>query len=156
MKQTLLASTVAATAMFLSACGDTSDEVRPSYDTPPAPEIPEVAAPTGTTGNAYVDALIEIAGAMEKVTDQASADAAAATLARGSERLEAMGGAQAIELTEEEVADIVRGRNPKVIETQASITASLMRIQQNNPELMPQLMAGMERLKKAREGVGSN
>ena len=97
-------------------------------------------------GTAYINEMTRIADALETVNDEESARKAAATIKVAAEGLESMGTELEGDMDPMKAMQVFGGRYQELIEVQSRIATSMMRIQNDHPELVEVISAETDRL----------
>ena len=97
-------------------------------------------------GTAYINEMTRIADALETVNDEESARKAAATIKVAAEGLESMGTELEGGMDPMKAMQVFGGRYQELIEVQSRIATSMMRIQNEHPELMEVISEETDRL----------
>ena len=97
-------------------------------------------------GTAYINEMTRIADALETVNDEESARKAAATIKVAAEGLESMGTELEGDMDPMKAMQVFGGRYQELIEVQSRIATSMMRIQNEHPELMEVISEETDRL----------
>jgi hypothetical protein len=137
MKNGLFAAVVLAGALALTGCGQGG-----------APEGKDITRNSSAKdiGAAYLTEMTRIADALETVKDEQSARAAAVQISKAAAGLNKMGEAVNENMDPLKAMQIFGDNYAQVAEVQGRMMTSLMRIQQEHPELMDIISSEMDKL----------
>lgn len=140
MRTRLISAALLAGAVLLTGCGKKDGVQGKTGD--------EITAKSSNSdiGEAYVNELTRIAGALETVDDEASAEAAAKKIKVAVDGLNAMQDKLEGKIQGPQALQIFGGRYQELIQVQQRIAMSMMDIQQNNPDLMETISEEMDKL----------
>ena len=137
MKIGFIAAALLACTLALTGCGKGEDvEGKDITGSSSAKDV----------GTAYINEMTRIADALETVNDEESARKAAATIKVAAEGLESMGTELEGDMDPMKAMQVFGGRYQELIEVQSRIATSMMRIQNEHPELMEVISEETDRL----------
>lgn len=137
MKSALFAAATLGAAFAFTGCGQGGIDVRDITGSSSGAQI----------GTAYLNELTKVAEALESVNDEASARAAAVRIRGAVEGIEAMGDElQDVESSPIRAMQVFGSSGTDIVMMHARIMSSVVRIEENHPELMPIIGEEMEAL----------
>lgn len=129
-------------SLALAGCGDKEpkpqgDAITPQSDAPTKEVKKSTAAPPiQKLANSYFSEMDKMAEALESVTDQASAEKAAATIAQVNANLEKLIDEAKKESSELSLAALAISQQEKFVAVQTRVTSAMTTLALNNPALM--------------------
>ncbi|GAB5471083.1 MAG: hypothetical protein Kilf2KO_41130 [Rhodospirillales bacterium] len=98
----------------------------------------------GEAVDLYISQLDRIAGALEQVKDQASADVAAASIDETVQEMDRLSGEMEGKITPDQWLSAMTQRQQEMTQIQTRISSAMMQIVQKNPALIQRMNASMQ------------
>lgn len=149
----IISTAVLAASLGLVACGGKSDDPATGGGSTGSSAPPSSSSGGGIAltkeqklANTYLGELNSIADAIEKVTDEASAEEAAKVIRAAGEKMEAEIAAYGGDIEGPQAMAIFLPRQQEFIQVQTRVSSSIARLAGTNPELMQKVSREMSNL----------
>lgn len=152
--KTYITTALLASVIGLTACGGKKEEtsigaVAPAVEAPAKPKSSGgglVLTKEQKLADTYISEMDKIADALERVNDEASAQAAAKAIAEASNMMEAAKQAYGEEMSGPAAMAVFMPRQQEFIAVQSRISMGMAGIAQSNPQFLQMISAEMENL----------
>ncbi|MEL7029446.1 MAG: hypothetical protein AAGL49_09590 [Pseudomonadota bacterium] len=133
--------------LALSACGGSNDSGEAGSDSGAASITADSSS--NAVADAYITEMTKVADALESVTDEESAQAAAAVIQSASTAFDQMAAELDGEMNEAKWLAVAMARQEEFSEVQMRLASSMSKLGMENPALLQSLSEEMENLPQA-------